>query len=284
MKRQHIVLRLDDGITDTTPAVVNEVKILQQVLKDWGVLAADEPIDGKFGAKTLAAVKLFQQKKSLQDDGIVGQNTWAELLQVSPSEIEIIPRPTSGVSSNRWSQALAKASTTGASAQTARQDGLPAGITSSEKMAQTDLSRVKAILERFKQVGAEFNVPVPLLCAIASRESRCGNALDSQGFGDRGNGFGIMQVDKNFHTPVGLDDPKSIAHIQQATRIFVDFRNQVKAKFPNWEDQWVLRGAIAAYNSGPDNVQTKNGMDIGTTGNDYSSDVIARAQFYARQL
>ncbi|GBF78619.1 phage tail tip lysozyme [Aphanothece sacrum] len=92
MTRKHIVLKFNDGITDTTPAVVSEVKILQQVLKDWGVLDPNESIDGKFGNKTLEAVKLFQDKKSLQQDGIVGQNTWAALLKVSPSEIEIIPR------------------------------------------------------------------------------------------------------------------------------------------------------------------------------------------------
>ncbi|GBF78618.1 peptidoglycan DD-metalloendopeptidase family protein [Aphanothece sacrum] len=95
MTRKHIVLKFNDGITDTTSQVVSEVKILQQVLKDWGVLDPNESIDGKFGNKTLEAVKLFQDKKSLQKDGIVGQNTWAALLKVSPSEIEIIPRSTS---------------------------------------------------------------------------------------------------------------------------------------------------------------------------------------------
>lgn len=36
-------------------------------------------IDGKFGNKTFAAVKKFQRKHSLTDDGIVGRLTWAEL-------------------------------------------------------------------------------------------------------------------------------------------------------------------------------------------------------------
>ena len=38
------------------------------------------------------------------------------------------------------------------------------------------------------------------------------------------------------------------------------------------------------YNFGPDDVETKSGMDRGTTGNDYSSDVISRAKFYERKL
>ena len=87
MASKHIVLKFNDGISDTTSQVVNEVKILQQFLKDWGVLAASESIDGKFGNKTLEAVKLFQSKKSLQQDGIVGKNTWAALLKLNPSEV-----------------------------------------------------------------------------------------------------------------------------------------------------------------------------------------------------
>lgn len=96
MAYKHILLKLDDGITDTTPEVVEEVKRLQQLLKDWGTLSADEAIDGKFGPKTQQAVKLFQEKRSLSQDGIVGQKTWAALLKVSPSEVEIIPRPVTG--------------------------------------------------------------------------------------------------------------------------------------------------------------------------------------------
>jgi len=92
MASKHILLQFNDGISDTTSQIVNEVKILQQLLKDWGVLAANESIDGKFGNKTLEAVKLFQSKKALKQDGIVGQNTWAALLKVNPSEVEIISR------------------------------------------------------------------------------------------------------------------------------------------------------------------------------------------------
>jgi hypothetical protein len=96
MTHQHILLKLNDGIFDTKPEVVNEVKRLQQTLKDWGTLAANESIDGKFGPKTDEAVKRFQGKHSLTQDGIVGRNTWAALLKVPLSEIDIIPRPSGG--------------------------------------------------------------------------------------------------------------------------------------------------------------------------------------------
>lgn len=184
----------------------------------------------------------------------------------------------------RWSQALAKAPTTGASAITARQDGLSAGSAASQQMAKTDLARVMAIADRFRKAGDKFNLPPALLAAIASRESRCGNALDSQGFGDGGNAFGIMQIDKRFHPIPSDKDPASTAHIEQAAQILVDFLRQVAANHPTWEDEYLLKGAAAAYNSGVGNIQTKSGIDIGTAGDDYGSDVIARAQFYTKHL
>jgi len=95
MAHKHILLKLNDGINDKTPAVVKEVEILQTVLKDWSELDKQD-IDGKFGNKTDKAVKDFQGKKSLKVDGIVGKNTWAALLKVNPSEVEIISRPDGG--------------------------------------------------------------------------------------------------------------------------------------------------------------------------------------------
>jgi len=91
-----------------------------------------------------------------------------------------------------------------------------------------------------------------------------------------------MQVDKRSHAVEGIPDgPKSLAHVEQATGIFANCLQQVQQKHPNWEDRYVIKGAAVAYNSGLRNVQTKEGMDIGTTGNDYGSDVMARAQYYA---
>lgn len=253
-------------------------------------LLSDSEIDGIYGPITEVAVIKFQEERGLAPDGIVGEKTRQELgLQVSSEDddpmTETVP-PVSGgrqgrALSERWWNALAKAPTTGASATTARQDGLPPGVASSHKMAQTDLSRVLAIAANFRTVGAKFDVPPALIAALASRESRAGSVLDANGFGDRGNAFGILQVDRRFHTLQGTDSPISMAHIEQAVGIFNDYRDQVQRNHPTWEDEFILKGAVVAYNSGVSNVQTKNGLDIGTTGNDYGSDVIARAQFYA---
>ena len=56
--------------------------------------------------------------------------------------------------------------------------------------------------------------------------------------------------------------------------------NGVKSKHRTWTDDMALKGGISAYNAGVSNVQTYEGMDIGTTGNDYANDVVARAQYY----
>lgn len=221
-----------------------------------------------------------------------------------PASISIPPEPTTKnlgleaiyseqistktmVQPDRWDIALAKAAkaaTSGASAITARQDGLPAGIPTSHKMAQTDWSGIEPIKERFYQASVKYDVPPAILAGIASRESRATKALIN-GLGDNGNAFGIMQIDSRYHKQVGEGgDPASQAHIDQAAGIFADFLKEVQKNHPQWEDEYILKGACAAYNSGVENIQTTLGIDQGTTGDDYGSDVIARAEFYASRL
>ncbi|XP_034629780.1 lysozyme g-like [Trachemys scripta elegans] len=114
-------------------------------------------------------------------------------------------------------------------------------------------------------------IPPSLTSTIMSRESHTGNAL-KDGRGDRGNGFGLMQVDKRSHNPVGTwDSKKQIAD------------NAIKKKFPQCPPEQQLKGSISAYNAGPKSVQSNDRMDIGITNNDYGNDVIARAQFLERK-
>jgi hypothetical protein len=118
------------------------------------------------------------------------------------------------------------------------------------------------------------------MLAIGCRESNHGASLDSNGWGDNSNGFGVMQVDKRYHDIQGSDNPRSMEHIRQATGIFVDFLGQVMDNHPDWDDKYALKGGVVAYNSGVSNVQSINGMDVGTTGNDYGADTMCRAQKY----
>ncbi|HEY9695952.1 MAG TPA: peptidoglycan-binding protein [Trichocoleus sp.] len=267
----------------TTPNMQGvDVRRVQEALVRAGFLKANE-VDEFFGINTEIAVKNFQERTGLKKDGIVGTQTLAAL-ELRPGTQGSIMSNRSTTPLDRWTKALLKAPTTGASSITASQDGLPPGVGSSHKMAETDLSRAKPIVDVFRQVGAKFDVPPAMIAALASRESRCGNALSQNGWGDHDNAFGILQVDQRFHTLQGTNSPTSMKHIEQAVEIFVSYRNQVQANHPDWEDEFIIKGAAVAYNSGVNNVQTKAGMDIGTTGGDYGSDVIARAQFYSDRL
>jgi peptidoglycan hydrolase-like protein with peptidoglycan-binding domain len=69
---------LEKGSTD--PAVLD----LQEALKALGYNPG--PIDGMFGATTEAAVKAFQQARSITVDGIVGKVTWINIDEADQSE------------------------------------------------------------------------------------------------------------------------------------------------------------------------------------------------------
>ena len=56
----------------------DSVKALQILLNGYGCSCGTA--DGDFGNKTASAVKLFQRKNGLTQDGIVGANTWKALL------------------------------------------------------------------------------------------------------------------------------------------------------------------------------------------------------------
>lgn len=59
------------------------VKALQFMLNYW--TKSGLTVDGKFGAKTTAAVKKFQKAKGLTQDGVVGSKTWVKMTTVSQS-------------------------------------------------------------------------------------------------------------------------------------------------------------------------------------------------------
>ncbi len=59
-----------------------QVKTLQRLLIALGYDVGGWGADGDFGAKTEVAVKAFQKARGIGADGIVGKNTWNELLGV----------------------------------------------------------------------------------------------------------------------------------------------------------------------------------------------------------
>ncbi|KAG8452194.1 hypothetical protein GDO86_004112, partial [Hymenochirus boettgeri] len=170
--------------------------------------------------------------------------------------------------------------TTGASWTTAQSDPLHyAGIPASEHMAQRDLEDMDKYKLKINSVARQTGMPAAVIAGISSRESRAGRLLN-KGWGDGGNAFGIMQIDKRWHTPIGTWDSEE--HFLQATRILIDMYQTVSRKYSGWTREQHLKGAIAAYNAGAGRIKSFEEVDSHTTGQDYSNDVVARAQFYAR--
>ncbi|CAN0372400.1 unnamed protein product [Lampetra planeri] len=171
--------------------------------------------------------------------------------------------------------------TTGASAATANQDRLGFdGPAASHQLVKTDDCRLKKYKDRIVDAATTTGVDPAIVAAIISRETRAGNVLDN-GWGDNGNAFGLMQIDKRYHTPLeGAYD--SVEHLVQASHILIDMVNTIQGMFPTWTAEQQLKGGISAYNAGPRNVRSYDGMDVGTTGNDYANDVVARAQWLRR--
>ncbi|MCP4808596.1 MAG: transglycosylase SLT domain-containing protein [Proteobacteria bacterium] len=225
---------------------------------------------GKFDEATYDAVVDFQNRYKLGIDGIVGGATFQTLFGLK--------------SAGDANGILFELGTAGASATTARQDGLrEGGEMASQAMAQTDWNRVSQYEALFLTAAAEYEVPPALLMAIASRETRGGNSLNEDGFSKYdGQGFGMMQVDKNFHSPEG--GAFSIEHVRQAASILKGMLDQVGDKFPDWSDAQKLQGAVAAYNKGSGRVRSWGGVDRNTTGGDYSSDVWVRARYFAVKM
>ena len=57
---------------------VEEIQIMLNMINKNQLI-----VDGDYGAKTLAAVVAFQKKYKLKPDGIVGQLTYAKLIEVN---------------------------------------------------------------------------------------------------------------------------------------------------------------------------------------------------------
>jgi len=147
--------------------------------------------------------------------------------------------------------------------------------------AELTYVRIRGLMGYFAKASRRYGVPLALLLAVASRESRMGLALSADGTGDRGNGIGIMQIDKRYHP--GFTG----SHIPLDHQANIDYGAQYLANLLRQFNRNTTR-AVAAYNAGPNKVQTAiyAGLlpDSVTTGGDYSQDVMGRKQLIDQLL
>lgn len=164
----------------------------------------------------------------------------------------------------------------------------------------------KGWLPYFQEASQKFNFPVELLLGLASRETN----LEPRYLvvpGDGGNGFGLLQIDRRSY-PVWVQsgawhDPRECilkgAEILQLKRQALVRREGQKIKvtahngearqftMPPLSEPDLTTVAVAAYNSGDwaaYHYSKGRSPDTGTTGGNYSADVLDKAERFAGLL
>lgn len=143
-----------------------------------------------------------------------------------------------------------------------------------------DVPQLHSLKSKFEYAAKRSGVPEEILAGIASRESHVGKSLNKEGYDPEKKAFGIMQIDSRYHKLRAHASADSQAHIDDAADIVKANKTLMDKRFPNWTEEQRWRAAVAGYNMGPDNVKTIDHMDQGTTGGDYSKDVMGRARAY----
>jgi len=167
----------------------------------------------------------------------------------------------------------------------------PPHTSESTSNAKAQRSLAQKYMPLAEKLGKKYHLPPALILGWMSRESGLGEFLRSDGYSKfDGYGYGLLQVDKRYHTPTG--DPFGAPSCEQAIGdVFASMLRGVKQHHPGWTHDEQIAAALVDYNSGPGNAQTRPNspsgwaaMDGGTAGDDYSRDVWARAQWFAKHL
>jgi Transglycosylase SLT domain len=135
----------------------------------------------------------------------------------------------------------------------------------------------------FSEAAQKFNFSLPLLIAIASRETNIKNII-----GDSGHGHGIMQIDDrsfpDFTNSDRAKDPRQ--NILKGGEVLSGKRRFLSQK--GISGDLLMRASIAAYNGGEGRVfrAINRGRDVDsvTTQRNYSADVLARSQIFKELL
>jgi hypothetical protein len=177
-----------------------------------------------------------------------------------------------------------------------------------EKQLRKQLDKAERLgwVQSCKDAGAQFNIEPALLLAIGSRETN----LDERYLrvaGDGGNGYGLTQADKRYR-PEFVTSGKwkearecflltadMLRHALdevagwEGKTIKGRFRSGQEFQFvcPKLTDEQRLQIVIAGYNCGTPtaayHLSQGRGPDHGTTGKNYSADVLYRKEFFEKQ-
>uniref|UniRef100_A0A1A8FG01 Lysozyme g n=2 Tax=Nothobranchius korthausae TaxID=1143690 RepID=A0A1A8FG01_9TELE len=167
-----------------------------------------------------------------------------------------------------------------------RETGGQSSVEMSRRLAEQDLQRLSPYKNDILDVGRELHFHPALIAAIISRQSRAGQELKEDGYGKHDpNSFGLMQISKKFHVLKG--EPFSKVHIDSGTTYLIHLIKTVTQQKSDWTLERQLKGALVGYISGIEKVlavaSEELDLDSLTPTQDFTNDVIARAQFFAER-
>ncbi|XP_025083605.1 glycine, glutamate and proline-rich protein-like isoform X2 [Pomacea canaliculata] len=156
----------------------------------------------------------------------------------------------------------------------------PTGVSASQAAVNARIKELESLRSCYDQAADKYCIQASVIGALASRESDGGASLTPDGYGDSRKAWGVLQCDLSKSKLPCLDcGPRTCCHIDMMVgKVLIPFIKEVSTKFRGWSAEQKIQGGVAAYNFGVTNVRSWEGLDKGTTGNDYSNDVMARAQ------
>lgn len=137
------------------------------------------------------------------------------------------------------------------------------------------VTRANASMSQLTQAANTNGIDPTFLAAIGIRESGFQNIAQSNG-----NGRGIFQIDLGKHPNVTSAQAFNIKFAANfAANLLGTNKTALAQSFPNFNATQLLQATAASYNFGLGNITgNPNTIDVGTTGGNYGSNVVAIAK------
>ena len=143
-----------------------------------------------------------------------------------------------------------------------------------------------------QEAAQRYGLQPCIIAGLGSRESHWGLALKPvgpEGTGDGGSGHGLMQIDKRWHTEFiesgKWKDPGE--NILYGCSLLAQNRALAQRRMPKvYNDRVFLKIILASYNTGFNRALEglrEGDIDLFTTGENYSTDVLSRAGWFQVQ-